>query len=225
MYSPNFFVKIARQFVMYDVIYFPIWIEYSGLPELLNKQNRTVGAWSVFKKLIELDCSTNPDHGTIELSINELSVCTGIQPKIIAKILKVLQKKEYIAAFIPDNFEEKGLFRIHVPVKTPLSYNEVLKKHKVTLTKIQQIPSERYANESELDSKQKRELQKVIDLYFSTISQKMNNFILDQLKLINLTFPMHLIKKVFDIGRRNEIKSLHWAIQQLYREAKKDDKR
>lgn len=208
---------------MYDAIYFPVWLEYSGLPQHLNTTIRG-GGWAVFKKLIELDCSANPEPGTVEIGMDELALRTGLKPQTVARVLGSLRKKGYIAAFVPDNFEEKGLFRIKVPLKTPLSFEEVAKRYKISIKAIQSSVSNRYAVELDPKGSQKRELQTVVDLYFSTISQKMNNFILDELQLIKLTFPMYRIKKVFEIAQRNDVKSLHWVVQQLYRELKKDGK-
>lgn len=211
---------------MYDIIYFPIWLEYSGLPELLNSKIRS-GAWSVFKKIVELDCSFNTEPGAVETSIREISVCVGLSAEIVEKILTTLQKKEYIAAFIPDNEEELGIFKIKIPVKTPCVYEEVLKQHNLSLKRMNSIPSDRYARDKELNDKQKRELQELIDLYLSTVSQKINGFTLEQLKLIKLNFPLHNIKKAFDIAKKNDINSLHWIIKSLYGEKEKngDEKR
>ena len=55
----------------------PEWLELSGLPELLNTKSR-MGTWSVFKKIVELDCAKNSIPGIVEISASELSEMVGI---------------------------------------------------------------------------------------------------------------------------------------------------
>jgi hypothetical protein len=201
---------------------FPLWLEYSGLPELINTRIRK-GAWSVFKKVVELDCAVNVDPGVVSISLRELAERTGLSPEIVQRCLNGLRKKKIVACFIPDNFEENALLRIVVPLKTPLSPDKV-KKEKSDLFP----PGEdffRYFDHRAIEPQDDEILQEIIDLYFNSLGLKMNLFILDELRLIRQISNLSDIRRVFETARRLEIKSLRWVMRQLLSGRKKDGKR
>ena len=66
-------------------------------------------------------------------------------------------------------------------------------------------------------------LQRVIDLYFNTVGFKMNNFILDELRLVSRRFPRPEVEKVFARAGKNDIRSLGWVVRELYRASRRQN--
>lgn len=94
----------------------PKWLEYSGLPRLLN-DNYGPEAWPIFKKLIEFDFEANrPANRQIVLNIEQLSEVTGYDTDFVENILRELSEAGYIK--INNNGINKVL-SIVSPIKTP----------------------------------------------------------------------------------------------------------
>jgi excisionase family DNA binding protein len=95
---------------------FPKWLEYSGLPMLLNEKIGPQG-WPVFKKLIELDFEMGkPKDRLIEFALEDLSERVGYTTKLVQKTLEELAKLGYVE----QKTAKKKLFvKIVTPVKTP----------------------------------------------------------------------------------------------------------
>jgi len=200
---------------------FPLWIEFSGLPEFVNTKIRKE-AWSVFKKIVELDCEANLEPGVLDISLQDLGSRTGLSPQIVEKCLNGLRKKKLLACFIPDNPLEKCLIRIVIPLKTPIPAQD-LKKQRSDLFP----PGSdffRYFDERIAQPEDDEALREIIDLYFNTIGLKMNFFILDELRLLRQRFPLSDVKRVFESAKRLEIKNLRWVMRQLVSGTKKDVK-
>lgn len=95
---------------------FPKWIEFSGLPTLLNK-HLGLAAWPVFKKLIELDFELGrPDNRRITVSLADLSERTGYSDKDLKTVLNGLKKLDYI---VLEPHDENIIFEIVTPIKSP----------------------------------------------------------------------------------------------------------
>ena len=191
---------------------FPLWLEYTGLPEWINNKVRRE-AWSVFKKVIELDCAVNLDPGVVETSLQELASRTGLTPEVIQRCLTGLRKKKIIACFIPDNLEEEALIRVVTPLKTPISPAKLRKQNPRLFP-----PGEdffRYSDQRAAEIEDDEILREIIDLYFNTIGLKMNLFVLDELRLIRQRFKLSDVKRVFESAKRHEITSLRWVMRQL----------
>jgi len=198
---------------------FPIWLELSGLPGFVNTKVRK-GAWGVFKKIVELDCASNLEPGVVEVSLSEIASRIGMEPELVAKCLERLKKKKLIACFIPDNFEEKGLFRVVVPLETPIPPPE-LKKARPELFP----PGDdffRYVDQKLPEPADDKILQEIVDLYFNSLGLKMNLFILDELRLLRQRFKLSDIKRAFENAKRLDKKSLHWVTRQLLAGKKKN---
>lgn len=198
---------------------FPIWLEYSGLPHYLNKEIRG-GAWSVFKKLVEIDCDHNPTPDTFEISISQLSVFTGLDEKAIVRIVKGLRRKKLIAYFLPDHPDELALFQINVPLQTPAPPVKIKQQYAELFRPGNDFF--RYVDEETGQEDKDPVLRQVIDLYFNCIGLKMNSFVLDELRLMRNRFPLDKIKRAFERARQNELTSLNWVVRQLFRESKKN---
>jgi len=198
----------------------PLWLELSGLPGLLSIKTKGLAGWMLFKKITELDCERNNAPGTVEISLGELERRTGISPDAARKIAVVLRKLKMLASFLPDNDEEAALFRIVTPLNTPTSAEEIRSANPHLFE--QGLEHFRYVDDSvpvienEI-SPDDADLKEVVDLYFDVIGLKMNAFILDELRMLPQRFSMTEIRNVFRRARKNEIRSLHWVMQELVR--------
>jgi hypothetical protein len=201
----------------------PLWLEYSGLPELVGDKVRGGAGWLVFRKIVELDCAANAHPAPVEVSVEELCRRTGTPAVVIHKALAALRKLKLIACFIPEDDEEPGLFRVSVPLRTPVSRADLRAAHPTLFADPQHYF--RYLDEAtgdlSPDDAPDPALQEVVDLYFNTVGLKMNAFILDELRLIRHRFPLEQVKKVFRRAQQNEIRSLSWVVRELVRARKK----
>ncbi|MCD6386062.1 hypothetical protein J7M23_09845 [Candidatus Sumerlaeota bacterium] len=200
---------------------FPMWLEYSGLPAMLTKEVRT-GAWSVFKKLVEIDCLHNAEPDTFEVSVAELSELVGLKPATVKNILIKLRRKKLIVCFLPEEYEEEGLFKINVPLPTPLSAKRVKRKYARLFPPGRDFfrYADKHITETDGDDP---ELQELIDIYLNTIGLKINIFIIDELRLIKERFDIRVVKEVFAQARERKIKTLRWIVRKLMLEEKKRD--
>lgn len=203
---------------------FPMWLEYSGLPSMLTKEVRT-GAWSVFKKLVEIDCMNNSvEPDTFEVSVEELSELVGLKPATVRNILIKLRRKKLIVCYLPEEDGEKGLFKINVPLSTPISARKVKRKYAHLFPPGKDFfrYADKHITESDGDDP---ELQELIDIYLNTIGLKINVFVVDELRLIKERFDFGVIKEIFAQARERGIKSLRWIVRRLMLEEKKRDER
>jgi hypothetical protein len=190
---------------------FPVWIEFSGLPEQLAQLRGGPAAWSVLKKLIELDCETGT--GTVEISITDLAARTAVQIRTIRQVINTLRKGRLIAAFVPNQAEEPGLFKIQVPLPTPTPIARILHDHpELAATDL------RYAHPHSREcATDESRLQEITDLYFNVCGLRMNQFVLDELDELIRRHPMDDLRAVFNQAKRNGIHSLQTIRQDLNR--------
>lgn len=95
---------------------FPKWLEFSGLPRLLNYKFGPE-TWPVLKKLIELDFEVGkPADRNIPLDFEEIAERTGYDGIIIERAIENLTASGYI---LLKNHENKQFFAIATPIKTP----------------------------------------------------------------------------------------------------------
>lgn len=197
------------------------WLELSGLPTELNAIR--AGAWAVFKKIVELDCRMNRNPNAVEISLGELADRTGLEWEKLAKILEALGKKKILASFIPDNPDEPGLFQVRVPVKTPKNATEVAA---LTNDPYLRDPSHyRYLEVKKEDPAEVEKVQKIIDLYLNTLSQKMNSFIVDEIEVIARRFPIDAIERTIHRAAKHDIRSIGWVAKELIRDQGKKAKK
>ncbi|MFZ2959901.1 MAG: helix-turn-helix domain-containing protein [Candidatus Ozemobacteraceae bacterium] len=77
---------------------FPKWVEYSGLPAQLNRE---IGpeAWSVFKKLVELDFEKGErEDRKILLDISDLAERVGYSIETVERIISALRECKFLRA-------------------------------------------------------------------------------------------------------------------------------
>lgn len=95
----------------------PKWLEFSGLPALLNN---TIGphAWPVFKKIVELDWELGPREDYI-VKIEWENFCErlGYPGEQVMRTLKALKEHNYIE--IPEDDSPPKEIRIITPIHTP----------------------------------------------------------------------------------------------------------
>lgn len=198
---------------------FPLWLELSGLPEKINSKARK-HAWMVFKKIVELDCAVNLEPGIVEISLNELGRRTGLDPEFVEKCLNSLKRKHFIACFIPDNYEEGAFARVSSPLKTPVDPEELKKKRSDLFPPGKDFF--RYHDQRPAGPGDDEVLKEIVDLYFNAIGLKMNQFVLDELRIIRQRFKLSDIKRAFENARRRDIRALSYIVRYLMAKQKKD---
>ena len=94
----------------------PKWLEYSGLPRLLNDKHGPE-TWPIFKKLLELDFDAGrPTDRLVEFNYEVLAETTGYDIDFVVNIMQLLAKDGYI---IMSKNGEKEYYSIVSPIRTP----------------------------------------------------------------------------------------------------------
>ncbi len=102
---------------------YPRWIEFSDLPRHLNNLCGK-HAWSIFRKLIELDCFYNSDAGQeYSTGKNDLSSVTGLTKGVLERCLSKMCSEKYIK-FSGKN-KNHYLISIAIPLITPISLKDI----------------------------------------------------------------------------------------------------
>jgi hypothetical protein len=206
----------------------PLWLAASGLPEWLNA-NAGRNGWLVFKTVVELDCARNGRPATVEETPADLARRCGLAPDAVMRTLEALRRKKCLALFLPEHPEEAALLEVKVPLPTPRSAEEVRAEFPFNMLD----PSVRLRYASTLEGSDaaarreagdRRDLERVIDLYFNAVGFKMNNFILDELRLVCQRFSHEEVEKTFARAQKNGIRSLGWIVKELYRTARRHDR-
>lgn len=194
-----------------------LWLDYSGLPALLNGYR--THAWPVFRLIVEMDCRANRDPDAVEISLGELAERTGLDWEKVAKIVETLQKKKVLAAFLPDNPDEDGLFQVRVPVQTPRSAEEVARQTRDPL--LRDPTAYRYVRAGENPEHHRSKVERIIDLYLNKLSHKLNSFIVDEIDILAQRFPIEAIEQTIDRAANHDIRSIGWVGRELIRDASK----
>ncbi|MBN1518293.1 hypothetical protein JXA32_17155 [Candidatus Sumerlaeota bacterium] len=195
----------------------PEWLEFSGLPQKLNEK-LGLGAWPLFERLVRLDCERNAMPGMVELPLSQLAMRVGQSAEDVVKSLEGFRKLKVGQCFIPEHPDEELLFKVAVPLKTPLKRPAI--KQRMREAGLAGPWEFRYL-EAEDSAAAEEQLQRVVDLYFDNIQLKVNTFILDELRLLSTRFAVGEIERVFELARRTELRSLKWVAKELYRREKK----
>ena len=197
------------------------WLELSGLPAELNKIR--ANGWLVFKKIVELDCGRHRTPDAVECSLGELGDRCGLDWEKTARIIEALRKKKYLACFLPDNPDEPGLFQVRAPIRTPKSAEEVARASRDP--QMRDPTTYRYLAEPEERPQSVEKIQKIIDLYLNTLSQKMNSFIVDEIEVLAQRFPIEAIERTIDRAARHDIRTLGWVAKELIRDSARPEKK
>jgi len=204
----------------------PLWLEFSGLPQLLNQKIRGGVGWPLFKKIVELDCAVNHSPGVVEVSLAELAMRCGVTSDAVRRGLLTMRKLKVVASFLPDHDEECALLRVCVPLPAPRTTDEVRAEHPDLFADPKHYF--RYAVSTEpaeelTDEEEDKILQEIVDLYLNTVGLKMNAFVLDELRLLRTRFPIELIRRTFRRARQNDIHSLSWIVREMIRKKRGQD--
>lgn len=203
----------------------PLWLEYSGLPQVLAGETKSPVAWLFLRKIIEIDCASNPEPAVVEVSLAELSNRTGLAVPAIIKAAKSLRKLKLLKCFIPEDEEEAGLFELQVPLPCPIGRGELRAKWPQFFghanARLRYLDPPESPGTVYDDAAPDPGLQEIVDLYFNTVGMKMNSFILDELRLVRHRFPLDDVRKVFRRAGQNEIRSLSWIVRELIRQKKR----
>ena len=185
---------------------------------MLAAKVRGGAGWPVFRKVVELDCEANSRPDTVEVTVEELSLRTGVQCDTVRKALLALRKRKLLACFLPDSDEEAALFRVRMPLATPLGVDEIRTRWPALFPDgcVFRYSGAEEAENAELESDDPL-LQEVVDLYFNTVGLKMNAFILDELRLVRQRFPIEQVRRHFRRAQQNEIHALSWVVKELVR--------
>ena len=193
------------------------WLELSGLPAALNALRQN--GWLVFRKLVELDCRRNRYPEAVECSLGEIAERCGLSWEKTRSIIEALRRKKYVACFLPDNPDEPGLFQIRTPIRTPRPAEQVAL---LAADPLLRDPSAlRYARPPSPPADEAARIQRVLDLYLNTLSQRLNSFIVDEIEMLARRFPPAEIERMMARAARHEIGSIGWVARELIREERR----
>lgn len=101
---------------------FPRWIEFSGLPAAVTAEHGNA-AWTLLRKLIELDCLYNDEPGGWFVEdARALEEATGIARNVIQRLLRVFARDGHIDF---ETLKTHPRVRVLLPLKTPLPPTEI----------------------------------------------------------------------------------------------------
>ena len=70
-----------------------------------------------------------------------------------------------------------------------------------------------------------KKVQRVLDLYLNSLSQKLNSFIVEEIQLLAERFPLEAIERTIERAARYEVRSIAWVAKELVRDAAKPKKK
>jgi hypothetical protein len=197
----------------------PLWLEVAGYPEYLNGKIRA-GAWSVFKKLVELDCEDNARPDVFTASIGLIAERTGLDGKIVTRVVKALRKEQMLRFFLPEHDDEPAMFQFITPFQPPAPVETI--RERLAAMAVSKAERLRYIDElpwrgPAADS----DVKEVVDAYLDTFGLRLNSFTLDELALLAGRFALEEIRAAFERAIQMQRPSLRWAIQDLVQRKKK----
>ena len=94
----------------------PKWLEYSGLPRLLNDKHGPE-TWPIFKKLLELDFDAGrPSDRLVQYNPSIIAEITGYDLDFVVNIMGLLAQDGYI---VLSKNGDNDYFSIVSPIRTP----------------------------------------------------------------------------------------------------------
>jgi hypothetical protein len=199
----------------------PRWLEYSGLPEYLRELTGAYG-WTLFKKIIELDCFQNYNPDTVKVTIKELCRTSGVPSDEARELLEKLVELEYIKAFIPDSDEEETWINIVIPINTPRKPEEIKKEYGGLRGLEDKTTELRYTVKVEKEESPEEVFNEVQHLYFTICGSRINQFVLEDLQELAREFSIEEIRSEFGRAKKRKNKALKGIIRKLYERRMKD---
>ncbi len=200
----------------------PRWVDYSGLPQKINRENSPL-AWSVLKRLMELDALVNSEPDVFSEPLDRLSQTLGLQTEEIRVTLILLKERGYIECYLPETELEPAFFRIIVPLTTPVSPLNIPLEEGGLQGSTEPIRL-RYYTIPQIEGNENK-FKQILHFYFDLCGLKLNSLILDDLKELEQQFDLDKIKSAFEKAKKNKARSLRPVFAILYgkeiREVKK----
>jgi hypothetical protein len=193
------------------------WLELSGLPLRLNQAR--MGAWSVYRKLIELDCLAHTDPEPVQITPEALAQRCGVTLEQLEKLVEALRKQKVLRAFYPDHPQEEAVFELLIPPPTPLPPDAVARAMNEPL--FRQVSALRYAVAAPPQPLDEQKMRQVVDWYLHLLSQKMNSFVLEQIEVAVRRFPLESIHTMIERAARHNLRNFGWVLKELIREQAK----
>jgi len=200
----------------------PRWIDYSGLPLKLNQEISPL-AWTIFKRLMELDSLANSEPDVFSEPLERISQTLGLQTKEIRDTLLSLKEQGYIECYLPETDLEPAFFNIMIPLSTPVSPMEIPIECGGLNGATEPIRL-RYHAIPQLEGNESK-FKQILHLYFDLCGLKLNSIILDDLKELERQFALDKIKSAFEKARKNKARSLRPVFAFLYGKEIKESKK
>jgi hypothetical protein len=198
----------SRSWVFFNLS--PLWIEESGLPELLCSKSGPE-AWGVFRRLTEADCAANLLPDWFSVSRENLARWSGLPEETLCQVLKALSEAGLI------HVQEFGTaFRIRI--ETPLGFPVSPETLKTRLRK-RGIRSDRVQLRYTESRKPEERFDQVLELYQTVFGARVNPQIVEDLRELAVTFEWSAIEEAFEEARHRKNYTLHGVMHHLYREA------
>jgi len=187
----------------------PLWLEVAGYPAYLNEKIRS-GAWTVFKKLIELDCAANARPDVFSASVAFIADRVGLDAKVVERVIRGLRKEQLLRFYLPDDPDEEAMFQFITPFRPPTP-PETARERVAALT-VQKPERLRYIDEIPASDPAADSLvQQVVDAYLGAFGPRINSFVLDELALLAGRFPLDEIRDAFARAVQTKSPSL-WRV-------------
>jgi len=201
----------------------PVWLDVSGLPDALHAVRKN--AWTVFKKVVELDCAAHPAMpGIVEASGTQIGQRCGFEGAAVVKCIDGFRKKKLVRAFIPDHHDEAMLIEIVCPLVTPIAGEELQRAMELALGVNAARAPRRYATAPGLTPDPQREdlLKAVVDRYLHRMSLTMNAFVMDELAILASRYNVSMIEAAMKSAAAAGEKSLGGVFRRLAMPTKDD---
>lgn len=200
----------------------PRWLDYSGLPQKLNQEISSI-AWSIFKRLMELDALANSEPDVFSEPLDRLSQTLGLQTDEIRVTLLSLKERGYIECYLPETDLEPAFFKIVVPLATPVSPLNIPLEEGGLQSSAEPVRLRYYAI-PQLDGNENK-FKQILHFYFDLCGLKLNSLILDDLKELERQFDLDKIKSAFEKAKKNKARSLRPVFAVLYGKEMKEIKK
>lgn len=192
----------------------PRWLEESGLPGWLN-QNIDPAAWSVFKKLTEVEVEQNLLPDWFLVSAEDLADWTGLEEQRVMDIIQALVDHNYLNKRRVTARSGSLRLRFARNIEVPRCREEIIRR----LEAHGWVTNRRYWRYEEPLRLRETE-QKVFNLYEQLFGAKMNDRIAAELQEMARSVEYAYIEEVFQEAKKAGIGSLKWIAARLYREEK-----
>ncbi|MDP8245986.1 MAG: hypothetical protein P9L94_18025 [Candidatus Hinthialibacter antarcticus] len=183
----------------------PRWIESSGLPKVMRNQ-LGLECWTLFRKLIAMECDANLTPDWFECDLPSLSQQTGLTQDEIRDALIRLEKADYIAR----HEAEATVQQVRILSPLPLPYGlDALRAQTAG------PHGGRFALRYAEPIDQLDKAQRVVFLYQMVFGPRFTPRIVEDLEEISNCYDMAVIYDVFSEAHRRNAKHFSWIKSKL----------